>query len=184
MSKVTKAPKTKVTRYYLEGTWSGYTSAQRKVCHRTVISANQAEKYSKITSILFTDGTSLDLVLCPLKKGERATDIKNSYTTLINDCIYYGVDSVEELNIAKEKAKAKFKFYFTFGSDPENQIHVGGWVVIEAKDYFKAREKFVERYGLNKDNSAPFAFQYTEEEFKNTIMYKQGSNFGHGEWVE
>src|SRR5574344_1218486 len=73
------------------------------------------------------------------------------------------------------------KFYFTFGCD-EKQIHDGGLIVIEANNYYEAREKFVEKYGIDKDGCLPFAFQYTEEQFKQTSMYKRGKNFNHGEW--
>ena len=74
------------------------------------------------------------------------------------------------------------KFYFTFGSDDELQLHVGGWIVIEADDYYDARVKFTEKYGVTEGGYLPFAFQYSEEEFKQTNMYRRGQNLGHGEW--
>lgn len=73
------------------------------------------------------------------------------------------------------------KYYFTFGAD-SGHAHCGGWVVIEAKDYDSAREEFDERYGLSSTGVSRFAFQYDEDSFKKTIMFKQNSNWGHGEW--
>jgi len=85
-------------RYVLEGEWSGYTSAQTRVCHRTVITD---PSYLKgLTSIRFTDGTTLDLVVRKCTPREKVL-VVNGYTSLIDKCVAKGVDSVDAL-YAKE----------------------------------------------------------------------------------
>lgn len=56
-------------RFILEGEWTGYTSAQRRVVHREVVTAKRAEKLKDLRAIIYTDGTSLILRL--RKAGPR-----------------------------------------------------------------------------------------------------------------
>lgn len=72
------------------------------------------------------------------------------------------------------------KYYFTFGSS--GQVFEGGWVEIHADSLNEAQEKFVERYGdrawkLPWEKILNYAFHYTEEQFRETIMFT-GDNFG------
>lgn len=53
-------------------------------------------------------------------------------------------------------------YIFTFGS---GQLHEGYYVRI-AGDYGEARQKMIDKYGLN------WAFQYTEEEWQNWLNRK------------
>jgi len=86
-------------RYVLEGEWSGYRSSQRRICHRTVI--KRIEKYKDLTSIRFTDGTTLDLSIHKCKPRERVKEIRG-YDKLIADCISEGVCAVSELGRYKK----------------------------------------------------------------------------------
>ena len=63
----------KIPRYVLEGTWSGYHSGQRHVCHRTV--TTRPERYKGIDSILFSDGTYMSVRLRQCKPREKIQEI-------------------------------------------------------------------------------------------------------------
>lgn len=97
-------------RFIIEGEWTGYSSGQRRIVHRTVHQGNcrklraWAEKTHGIT---YTDGTQLLLTVHDCKPRERVQTL-NGYGSLIVDCAYYGVSSVEELQRAKEAARAAY----------------------------------------------------------------------------
>ncbi len=95
----------KSTRYVIEGTWSGYTSAQRKVCHRRVLTKRQADAQGKISSIGYSDGTSLYLSVRLAEPREKVQEIRG-YDSLIQDCLRHGMTgycSVDAI-VAKDKA--------------------------------------------------------------------------------
>jgi hypothetical protein len=72
-------------RYVLEGEWTGYTSAQRKIVHREVVTdKRRIERLKKLTCIVYTDGTSLLLSLREAKPREQVVAM-NSYGSLIRD---------------------------------------------------------------------------------------------------
>lgn len=68
------------------------------------------------------------------------------------------------------------KYYFTYGSN-ETQPFVGGWTVVNANSYIEAIDKFNAVHPMTKDGFINCAFVYTEEEFLETSMSKNG-NFG------
>jgi len=95
-----------MTRYIIEGEWSGYSSSQRRIVHRTVNNSSFKKLRAwveKAGSILYTDGTSLFLSVRDCKPRERVKEI-NGYGALINDCAFYDCRSVADLQ-AKRKAK-------------------------------------------------------------------------------
>lgn len=71
-------------RYVLEGTWTGYTSAQSRVVHREVVDERRAERLRNVRSIRYTDGTCLLLDLRPALPREKV-ESKLSYSSLIRD---------------------------------------------------------------------------------------------------
>jgi len=84
-------------RFIIEGTWSGYHSGQERVAHRTVYKASRKklrEWAEKTHGIRYTDGTMLYLSVRDCKPRERVREI-NGYVSLIEDCAYFGVDSVQ-----------------------------------------------------------------------------------------
>ena len=86
-------------RFVIEGEWSGYSSAQRRVVHRKVYegSRKKLRAWAESThAIHYTDGTSLYLRVRDCKPRERVSVI-DGYTRLIEDCAHYGVTSVAEL---------------------------------------------------------------------------------------
>ena len=87
-------------RYVIEGEWSGYKSSQRRICHRKVTTI--PDYYRGLTSIRFTDDTTLDLRILKCNPREKVSEI-DGYTSLIDKCIVKGVNSVEALH-TKEKA--------------------------------------------------------------------------------
>ena len=96
-----------VTRYIIEGTWSGYTSTQTRVVHRTVhpVSAKRLRAWAeKAKAIHYTDGTALFLTVRDCKPRERVKQI-NGYGSLINDCAHYDVVSVDALDAVKMLAQ-------------------------------------------------------------------------------
>ena len=72
------------------------------------------------------------------------------------------------------------RLYFTYGTS-EKMPFKGGWSIAEGKSY----EECLALYKLVHPQEDPdcicCAFMYTEEEFKKTIMYKEG-NLGHKTW--
>lgn len=78
------------TRYVIEGTWSGYHSGQRRVCHRRVLTKRQAEAQSKISCIAYTDGTTLSLSVRPATFREKVQEIRG-YDGLIYDAVRHGM---------------------------------------------------------------------------------------------
>lgn len=96
-------------RFVIEGTWSGYISAQGRVVHRTVHSAalkSLRAWVEKTHGILYTDGTMLYLTVRDTKPRERVKQI-HGYDGLIFDCKFYDVDSVAALQQERERIKAE-----------------------------------------------------------------------------
>jgi hypothetical protein len=92
-----------MTRYIIEGTWSGYRSSQERICHRTVHKASEKGLRAwaeKAYSITYSDGTCLILTVRDCKPRERVQQI-HGYDRLIKDCYYYNVDSVNALYARK-----------------------------------------------------------------------------------
>lgn len=86
-----------MSRFVIEGTWSGYTSSQSRVVHRQVYSDKKLRAWAEKTSgIRYTDGTMLFLSVRDCKPRERVEE-KKGYTRLINDCFRQGVSSVADL---------------------------------------------------------------------------------------
>jgi hypothetical protein len=81
-------------RYVLEGTWSGYTSAQSRIVHRTIV--RKPDPYASLSAIRYTDGTALFLSVRPARPREKVQEI-HGYDSLIAKCLRHGVDSVAAL---------------------------------------------------------------------------------------
>ena len=81
-------------RYVLEGEWSGYTCAQQRVVHRTVV--RDPKPFEKLTCILYTDGTALYLSVRPAAPREKVKQI-HGYDSLIRRCLEQDVSSVAAL---------------------------------------------------------------------------------------
>lgn len=69
-------------------------------------------------------------------------------------------------------------FYFTYGTD--DMQYKGGWTEIIAPNETTARDIFGITHARDKDGCLCCAGVYSEERFKNTTMYKKGSNLGAG----
>ena len=96
-------------RFIIEGEWSGYVSGQRRIVHRTV--HEKAFKKlrawaEKTHAIQYSDGTSLTIRVRDAKPRERVSVI-NGYSSLIRDCAFYDVDSVDGITTARQNAKSK-----------------------------------------------------------------------------
>lgn len=90
--------------YMIEGEWSGYTSRQRKICHREYVSDRDSLGRSIIKwcqdhfGITYTDGTMLRLMVTELENPRKKRQpVINGYTSLIRNCIHHNVSSVAEL---------------------------------------------------------------------------------------
>jgi hypothetical protein len=95
-----------MARFILEGTWSGYTSAQRHVVHRQVVT--KPARFADIikSGIRYTDGTALYLTMREAKPREKVTEI-HGYDSLIADCVREQVCSVDALyNRKKDQVRA------------------------------------------------------------------------------
>ena len=95
--------------FMIEGEWSGYTSAQQRVCHREYLPKSQkslVEAIQKIGyGIRFTDNTLL--ILRVRETPRRALpSIDGGYSNLIRKCAKAGVSSVAELE-SHEKSNSK-----------------------------------------------------------------------------
>lgn len=91
------------------------------------------------------------------------------------------------------------KIYITFGCS-KTQLYNGGWLEINAKikpiesdsQYspsslhhimmIRAIRAVMALYDAGDKTPMPFAFFYSEQEFKATSMYEKNSNLGHGCW--
>ena len=88
-----------MSRFIIEGEWSGYHSGQQRVVHRTTHADTEKRLRAwadKTYGIRYTDGTMLLLSVRDCKPRERVAEI-HGYTSLIRDCADYGVGSVAEL---------------------------------------------------------------------------------------
>ena len=84
--------------FTIEGTWTGYTGARRRVVHREhTRSVKRAEEIRQLGAILYTDGTQLLLDVREGKSGEAIA----AYGSLINDCLRHGVSSVAALGFKR-----------------------------------------------------------------------------------
>lgn len=95
-------------RFIIEGEWSGYTSSQQRVVHRTVHSTafKRLRAWAeKAHAIHYTNGTALFLRVRDCKPRERVQQI-HGYDSLIQDCYFYNVVSVDALAAAKNARKA------------------------------------------------------------------------------
>ena len=92
-----------MSRFVIDGEWSGYNSGQTRIVHRTVHNGafkklrNWAEEAG---CIVFSDGTVLTLQARDCKPEERVQEI-HGYDKLIEDCAFYKVKSVNELRQAR-----------------------------------------------------------------------------------
>lgn len=76
-------PETSRSRYIVECVWSGYRPNQSKPCHRRVMPKARALRFAAISSVQFTDGTSMSVSVRPAKPREKVKEI-NGYTSLLN----------------------------------------------------------------------------------------------------
>jgi hypothetical protein len=76
-------------RFVLEATWSGYTSSQRRVCHREVLTHGR-ERFEAISSIRFTDGTYLYVSVRDALPRERIVPLMG-YKTVLHGAAYKGL---------------------------------------------------------------------------------------------
>ena len=94
--------------YMIEGEWTGYTSNQRRVVHRHYTHLpKEIEWVEKTYGIRYTDGTMLLLTATPVS-GRKRLPVINGYGSLIADCRFYDVTSVDRLYEAQEKVKAEY----------------------------------------------------------------------------
>lgn len=85
-------------RYEITGEWSGYHSHQRRVCHREYTTDKEfADKVRDLGFIRYTDGTTLDIRMRQLRKGERRQPEVRGYSSLIRDCVKHDTNSVADL---------------------------------------------------------------------------------------
>jgi hypothetical protein len=78
-------------RFIIEGTWSGYTAAQKRVCHRTVTTRKRlAEDLAKIHTVEFTDYTKMYIEVRPAKRAEKVTEMK-TYSEMLGDFVRHGM---------------------------------------------------------------------------------------------
>lgn len=88
-----------MSRFIIEGEWSGYTSSQQRIVHRTVYpGSHKALRAWAVAAhaIRFTDGTQLRLTVRDMKPREKVQKI-DGYTSLIAECAHHNVTSVMEL---------------------------------------------------------------------------------------
>lgn len=71
-------------------------------------------------------------------------------------------------------------FYFTYGTDEQFPFK-GGWTEITAPNLYDAQKIFKIFHPNNANTDClNCAFFYTEESFKESIMYKNNDNLGKG----
>lgn len=70
-------------------------------------------------------------------------------------------------------------YYFTFGTSPSFPYQ-NGWVLVQAPNRQAAIQIFSAYYPAKYELLVNCSFIYTEEEFKETIMYRDRENLGAG----
>lgn len=76
------------TRWIVECVWSGYRSSQERACHREVIRRPKlAENLSRVTAIVFTDGTQMSVSVRACQPREKVKEILG-YKRVIGDLMY------------------------------------------------------------------------------------------------
>ena len=88
-----------MTRYILEGTWTGYVSRQSRVCHREVINAKRAERLRPLHKIVFTDGTALLIHVREAQPREKVQE-NHQYCELIREAEARGSNVVLVADLA------------------------------------------------------------------------------------
>lgn len=78
-----------MARFILEGTWTGYTSAQSRVCHREILTEKRADSLRSLRRIVFTDNTSLLISIREAQPREKIVP-QNQYGELIRDAERHG----------------------------------------------------------------------------------------------
>jgi hypothetical protein len=74
-----------MTRFVLEGTWTGYVSRQSRVVHREIVTnRKRVERLKALHKIVYTDGTSLLIDVREAKHREKVKEIR-SYSELIRE---------------------------------------------------------------------------------------------------
>lgn len=82
-----------MSRHILEGEWTGYSSSQRRVVHREVVSGKRVERLKGLHAIVYTDGTSLLLWVREAKPREKV-EVINGYGPLIREAEALGKSRV------------------------------------------------------------------------------------------
>ena len=82
-------------RFIVEGTWSGYTSSQSRVVHRTV--TTRPEIYDGLSAIVFTDNTNLYITVYPCQPRENVREI-HGYEQLLREAIASGKKGFVHVN--------------------------------------------------------------------------------------
>jgi len=90
-------------RFVVEATWSGYTSGQQHVCHRTVETLFRAG-YEALRSHTFVDGTYMLISVRDAKPRERI-ERKNGYGALLLDLAMHEWSKLKAAQSAKETTK-------------------------------------------------------------------------------
>lgn len=78
-----------MTRYVIEGEWTGYTSAQRQIVHREILTKKRAAMLGHLKVIVYTDGTSLLLSIRELAPREEVKE-NLGYKSLIAQAEKHG----------------------------------------------------------------------------------------------
>jgi hypothetical protein len=79
-----------MARFVIEGEWSGYTSSQQRVVHREVVDKRLAEKAKALHTIVYTDGTTLNVRVRETQPRERVELVDRAYGSLIREAIAKG----------------------------------------------------------------------------------------------
>lgn len=77
-------------RFIVKCFWSGHSSSQSHVVHRTVERPKKAEHLSKVHCVTFSDGTAMNMDVRPCKPRERVKEIKG-YSELLNKIWLKGI---------------------------------------------------------------------------------------------
>ncbi len=83
-------------RYWVEGTWSGNNNGASRVVFRKELNAHQYEHYPELETIIWGDGTSMNLEYITTEAGETFSEELLSYEGLFDKAIASG-DTVYEV---------------------------------------------------------------------------------------
>lgn len=95
-----------MTRHIYEGKWHGYRREQDRVVYREVLATKaQVDRRSELRTILFTDGTTLEMSMREALPREKVQPLAG-YSSLVHDALNHGGTHVSVIDMIAKRGSA------------------------------------------------------------------------------